>query len=129
MGTSCFVTVAIEFCFKSPAHLFELSIFFLFTIKVSLFDLLAEEEELSFTGFISFTFDEAFPLLSEVMTHKSHPKSLFSLTTTLREKVDPRERKCWAQINDTCRPHHDQLPLLPFTGDKRERTTTRDQIW
>ncbi|KAL4203766.1 hypothetical protein AMTRI_Chr01g105530 [Amborella trichopoda] len=78
---------------------------------------------------MSFTFDEAFPLLSEVMTHKSHPKSLFSLTTTSREKVDPREKKYQAQIKDATRPHHDQLPLLPFTGDKREKTAGGDQIW
>ncbi|KAL4194146.1 hypothetical protein AMTRI_Chr05g67240 [Amborella trichopoda] len=94
MGTSCFVTVTTDFCFKSPAPLFEHSIFFLFTVKVPLFNLLAEEEEPSLTGFMSFTFDKAFPLLSE--------------------------RKCWAQIKDAARRHHDQLPLLPFTGDQRE---------
>ncbi|KAL4181650.1 hypothetical protein AMTRI_Chr12g272190 [Amborella trichopoda] len=129
MGTSCFVTVTTYFCSKSLAPLFELSIFFVFTIKVPLINLLAEEEEPSFIGFMSFTFDEAFPLLyEEAMTHKSHPKSLFSLTTTSREKVDPREKKCWAQIKDAAKPHHDQLPLLPFKGNKRERerTTTGD---
>ncbi|KAL4184984.1 hypothetical protein AMTRI_Chr10g3760 [Amborella trichopoda] len=108
MGTSCFVTVTTDFCFKSPTPLFELSIFFLFTVKFPLFNLgmetfpfnLLVEKEPSFTGFMSFTFDEAFPLLL----------------------LDPRERKYWAQIKDGTRPHHDHLPLLPFTGDKRERT-------
>ncbi|KAL4186603.1 hypothetical protein AMTRI_Chr09g34750 [Amborella trichopoda] len=80
MGTSCFVTMTIDFCFKSPAPLFELSLFFLFTVKVPLFNY--------------FTFDEARPLLSEAMTHKSHPKSLFSLTTTSREKVLGSNQRC-----------------------------------
>ncbi|KAL4192576.1 hypothetical protein AMTRI_Chr06g172700 [Amborella trichopoda] len=109
MGTSCFVIVTTNFCVKSPAPRFELSIFFSFTVKVSLFDLLGEEEKPFFTGFMSFTFDETFPLPSEAMTHKPQPKSLSSLTTTSREKIDPRERKCWAQIKDAARTHHDHL--------------------
>ncbi|KAL4180316.1 hypothetical protein AMTRI_Chr13g91440 [Amborella trichopoda] len=127
MGTSCFVTVATNFYFRSLAPLFELSIFLLFAVKVPLFNLLTEEEPYFF-GFMSFTFDETFPLLSEAMTHKSHLKSLFSLTTTSREKVDPREAKCWAQIKDVARPHHDQLPLLPFTRDKREACNQRSDM-